>query len=97
MRKTDKHRERQLVQQLNAVCEAALDIDLPGFRWLTHHVDYRRYPESLQVVCIVEGNETESLRWLHAAVQDALRDLGIRLPSSRCLCLSETDYHRHFH
>lgn len=96
MRKTDKLRERQLIDALNSVCEAALDAALPGFQWLTHHVDYRRFPVSLAVFCIVEGDYPQSKAWLVNAVCRALLDLNIALPANRCQCLSEASYRQRF-
>lgn len=96
MRKTDKHRERQIIDALNTVCERALERSLPGFTWLTHHVDYQRFPNSLSVFCIVEGNAPDSEAWLVEAVCKALRDCNIPLPSSRCHCLSEASYQQRF-
>ena len=92
MRKTDKHRERQIIDALNTVCERALDQSLPGFQWLTHHVDYQRFPGSLSVFCIVEGGEPNSETWLMDAVCKALRECNITLPANRCHCLSEASY-----
>ncbi len=51
MRKQDKKQERALVNSLTQACEAWLEA-LPGFEWLTHTVDYRRFPASLMVTLI---------------------------------------------
>ncbi|EGG98432.1 hypothetical protein imdm_13 [gamma proteobacterium IMCC2047] len=53
MRKTDKKRDNQLRQVLTEVCDAALE-DIEGFQWLTHRVDYARFPESLKVICVFD-------------------------------------------
>ncbi|MFC0445510.1 hypothetical protein ACFOD1_05540 [Pseudidiomarina halophila] len=55
MRKTDKKLERDIVRELTAVCEAAKPT-CSGFEWLTHTVDYTRFPESLRVTLVF--NET---------------------------------------
>lgn len=55
MRKTDKKLERAIVRELTAVCEAAKPT-CSGFEWLTHTVDYAKFPESLRVTLVF--NET---------------------------------------
>lgn len=55
MKKTDKKLEKALRQALTDACEIALE-RVPGFRWLTHEVDYRRFPDSLSIVCVFNTN-----------------------------------------
>ncbi len=55
MRKTDKKLERQIAKALTDVCTIALE-EYQGFVWLTHLVDYNRFPGSLEVVCVFETN-----------------------------------------
>lgn len=50
-KKASVRMERQLTKALTDACEAAKPI-LPGFAWLTHLVDYRRFPESLRVIWV---------------------------------------------
>lgn len=45
--------ERQLVTALTQACETAKS-EMPGFRWLTHEVDYAAFPASLQVVWVFD-------------------------------------------
>ncbi len=97
MRKTDKKREQLIVDTLNAVCEEALGSQLAGFRWLTHLVDYQRYPQSLQVLCIVDGDHPDSEHWLRERVTQALRAQGIAISAAQCQCLSEATYRRRYH
>lgn len=56
MRKSDKKRDNQVRIALTDVCESALK-DIDGFRWLTHLVNYSRFPDSLKVVCVFDTNE----------------------------------------
>ncbi|WP_411359439.1 hypothetical protein [Pseudidiomarina salilacus] len=51
MLKTDKKLERDIVRELTAVCEAA-KLTCSGFEWLTHTVDYAKFPESLRVTLV---------------------------------------------
>lgn len=56
MRKSDKKIECALRVVLTEVCEIAL-VQSPGFEWLTHFVDYNRFPASLTIVCVYDTNE----------------------------------------
>lgn len=56
MRKTDKKIDNQLRRVLTDVCEVALK-EIKGFQWLTHGVDYSRFPQSLRVVCVFDSDE----------------------------------------
>ncbi|KZN14713.1 hypothetical protein [Marinomonas sp. TW1] len=56
MRKSDKKLDNQIRIALTDVCESALK-SLNGFEWLTHSVNYDRFPESLKVVCVFDTNE----------------------------------------
>jgi hypothetical protein len=51
--------EKRLIKSLTAVCEIGKQ-ELPGFRWLTHMVDYKQYPESLMVLWIFDTLESLS-------------------------------------
>jgi|TARA_B110000503_G_scaffold45318_1_gene74157 hypothetical protein len=55
MRKTDKKIDNQLRLVLTQVCEVALK-DIDGFQWLTHLVNYAKFPNSLKVICIFDTN-----------------------------------------
>ncbi|WP_275978045.1 hypothetical protein [Idiomarina rhizosphaerae] len=43
MRKTDKKLEREIIRELTQMCEVA-KFDHEGFIWLTHEVNYQRFP-----------------------------------------------------
>ncbi|CAA0078817.1 Uncharacterised protein [Zhongshania aliphaticivorans] len=51
MRKNDKKIDNAIRTQLTEVCEFALDHN-NGFLWLTHTVDYMRFPHSLAIRCV---------------------------------------------
>jgi len=53
MKKTDKKREQQICQALTRACEMA-KVEVQGFEWLTHLVNYKQFPNSLSVICIFE-------------------------------------------
>ena len=56
MRKSDKKIENALVKVLTEVCEFSKE-NYIGFVWITHFVDYRNFPDSLNVVCIYDTND----------------------------------------
>jgi hypothetical protein len=88
MRKTDKKTDQQIVRALTAVCESAKD-DVEGFEWLTHEVDYQRFPESLQVTLafahdVDEPTVIAGLRAMVPDVQHALQPIiGVILPANQ--------------
>lgn len=45
--------ERELVRALTRACETAKS-EIPGFEWLTHRVDYQRFPTSLMVTWVFD-------------------------------------------
>jgi len=55
MRKTDKKIDNQIIQVLTEVCEHALK-QIDGFEWLTHTVDYNRFPHSLEITLVFDTN-----------------------------------------
>ena len=57
MKKTDKKREKVIIQGLTRVCEIAKN-EVDGFKWLTHTVDYDDFPNSLMVHCIFTSDES---------------------------------------
>ncbi len=57
MKKTDKKREKSIVQGLTRVCEIAKN-EVSSFEWLTHTIDYDDFPNSLMVHCIFTSDES---------------------------------------
>lgn len=55
MRKSDRKRDNAIREALTRACERALERE-DGFQWLTHQVDYDRFPQSLSVLCIYQTN-----------------------------------------
>ena len=60
MRKTDKKIDNNIRNVLNKVCEQAL-IEVNGFVWLTHQVNYDKFPASLSVICVFDLNDSQIL------------------------------------
>ena len=51
MRKTDKKLDNLIRQRLTEVCDFALQ-NCDGYQWITHNVNYSRFPESLIITCM---------------------------------------------
>ena len=85
MRKTDRKVENKLRLVLTEVCETALK-EFTGFQWLTHLVNYAKFPETLKVVCVFDTNEnltnfmaTKNNLEMSALIQTKLVEKGISL------------------
>src|SRR3546814_18695607 len=77
--------ERQLASCLSQACEAG-KAEIVGFSWLTHEVDYARFPESLQVtwVFVTEAQRALALGQgqgarMQALTRAALAEAGVDL------------------
>lgn len=88
MRKTDKKTDREIIKQLTDLCEAAKDTHT-GFIWLTHEVNYQRFPQGLKVVLVFDDKVSEAVllsefQKLMPKVQTALEPLlGHVLPAKQ--------------
>ena len=67
MNKRDKKTDKQICQALTRACETA-KVEVQGFQWLTHFVNYQRFPQSLSIVCIFDTHAT--LEQAHQAMKD---------------------------
>ncbi|TWD99037.1 hypothetical protein FB481_11819 [Pseudomonas sp. AG1028] len=65
--------ERELIRTLTEACETAKS-EIVGFQWLTHEVDYERFPESLLVTWMFdsEASKTRALTSADRAMMLAL-------------------------
>ena len=79
MRRTDKKIEKNIRRALTDVCELALK-NIDGFKWLTHHVNYDLFPDSLVVVCVFETNLQ-----LHQVYDDKMDDYLSKLIAEKLL------------
>ncbi len=85
MRKSDKKIDNQVRVALTEVCDIALK-DFFGFQWLTHTVNYNKFPQSLKIVCVFDTNEnllsfneTNNCLQLEFLIQSKLVEIGINL------------------
>ncbi|TBW49373.1 hypothetical protein EZI54_19805 [Marinobacter halodurans] len=91
MSKRDHGRvERRLIAALTRACEDAKPL-LPGFTWLTHEVDYQRFPERLMITWVfdTDANLARALKsddwpWIHDLTAEALADAGIAVDDITC-------------
>ncbi len=57
MKKSDKKIDRAIREALTEVCEIAL-VEIAGFQWITHLVNFDRFPASLSVVCVFDTDDS---------------------------------------
>lgn len=83
MRKTDKKIDSQLINLLTDVCDSAAE-GVEGFQWLTHRVNYSNFPESLQIICVFDTDESVTRyklmenKVLLPLIQAKLNTMGIK-------------------
>lgn len=98
MRKTDKKTDREIIHALTELCEAA-KYTHEGFTWLTHEVNYQRFPQSLQVTLVFDDEVSETtllaeFRDLIPQVQAALEPvIGQVLPARQIEAAREHKMH----
>ncbi|MFN3771101.1 MAG: hypothetical protein ACK4TD_22240 [Ectopseudomonas guguanensis] len=51
--------ERELIRALITACETAKS-EIVGFQWLTHEVDYERFPQSLRVTWMFDSEASRA-------------------------------------
>ena len=88
MRKSDRKLDNQIRIILTDICESALK-DIEGFQWLTHIVNYSKFPESLKVVCVFDTNlsldnylESNHNDYFQSLVKSEFNKLNIQFKNS---------------
>lgn len=76
--------ERELIRTLTEACETAKS-EIVGFQWLTHEVNYERFPESLLVTWVFDS-EASKARALASA--DKARVLELTLAAFEAVGIS---------
>ncbi|MEX1221785.1 MAG: hypothetical protein WEA82_06695 [Idiomarina sp.] len=98
MHKDHKKIDREIIRALTGVCEHA-KIEVDGFKWLTHEVNYQRFPQSLRVLLVFSDkvHEDQVLAGLQAlvpAVQQALQPItNTKLPAEHIEARQERRLH----
>jgi len=84
MKKTDKKLEKKICQALTNACEAA-KVEVQGFQWLTHLVNYNQFPDSLSVICffdtkanLKQAREHNKDQFMTALIKSELEQINIR-------------------
>jgi len=82
MRKSDKKIENKIRQTLTEVCDFAL-LHINGYLWITHKVNYQRFPDSLIITCMFTGKgcADNALQQgeLARVIQQKLTTIGIKI------------------
>jgi hypothetical protein len=89
MKKTDKKIENTLTKALTEVCEVSLK-EVAGFSWITHLVNYRRFPESLSIICVFSTQSELAAAlvahqdtFIRSLIGEKLRAAGIPVKDTR--------------
>jgi hypothetical protein len=85
MRKTDKKLDNTIRAELTEICEYALS-HTQGFLWLTHTVDYQRFPSSLEVRCVFTPESLQAAiqdRPLNSLITSKLKNVDITIQSEK--------------
>jgi len=56
MNRSEKKTDNAIVKALNDICET-LKEESKGFVWLTHFVDYAKFPQSLKIVFVFDSDQ----------------------------------------
>lgn len=81
MRKTDKKIDNEIRSVLTEACEEALECG-DGFRWLTHVVNYQRFPASLLIICVYDTNanlENADKQSMRTLIRTKLRTMNVTI------------------
>lgn len=78
MKKSDKKLDNQIRTELTDLCDFATE-NCEGFTWLTHLVDYSRFPNSLKVVFVFDTNANLANFSDSTAEQNLMRQLAKQL------------------
>jgi len=76
MTKTEKKLEKAICNALNQVCAIAL-IDISGFEWLTHRVNFRDLSKTLTVTCVLDTDSNLD-QLVISGQDDELRQLIVK-------------------
>lgn len=71
MANNERQIDRAIIQALTEVCEQAKR-SVSGFSWLTHEVNYQRFPDSLRVTLVFTEtvSETQLLQGLERMITE---------------------------
>lgn len=97
MRKSDKKIDNQIIKVLTQVCESALE-DIEGFEWLTHTVNFEKFPDSLKITCVFNSNvalanclKSPSYKQLLTLIESSLAKIDILLKDAKKQILLDSE------
>jgi hypothetical protein len=86
--------ERTLAATLTDACEAA-KAEIVGFQWLTHDVDYQRFPASLRVIWIF-ASQAEQDQAIARGQDRLMQELTAAALQAAAIQLATLAAHVHF-
>lgn len=86
--------ERTLAATLTDACEAA-KAEIVGFQWLTHDVDYQRFPASLRVIWIF-ASQAEQDQAIARGQDRLMQELTAAALQAAAIQLATPATHVHF-
>lgn len=86
--------ERRLAATLTEACETA-KAGITGFAWLTHVVDYERFPSSLKIIWVFDTQANKD-RALACGQDQYMRELTAQALEQCALALTPLPPHVHF-
>lgn len=85
MTKNDKKFEKELIKVLTLCCEE-FKVNIEGFEWLTHTLNFSNIAQSIKVICVFENNDAlnnaidkDELTQMSNNIVTCLKDLGITI------------------
>lgn len=93
MKKQDKKRDNAIRKALMRVCETLLDSQ-PGFRWLTHTVNYQQFPQSLSIILVFESDS--EMQQCQTLVKNKISTLISEQLEQEGIALRDAARHLHF-
>lgn len=85
MNKQDKKFEKALIKALTLCCEN-FKIDVEGFQWLTHSLNFSNIEQSIKVICVFDTNDAinnaithDQITYISNVLVACLKDLGINI------------------
>lgn len=89
MTKTDKKTDKLIISTLTEACDI-LSESVVGFEWLTHFVDYSNFPQSLEVICIFDTEQSLSTAiqehqdsFIRSLISEKLNTINVPLKNTR--------------
>ncbi|MGX5174266.1 Fis family transcriptional regulator [Aliikangiella sp. IMCC44653] len=105
MRKSDKKLEKTIVSALTLACEQ-IKVCVDDFEWLTHDIDYQKFPDSLVITCVFSSTQAINLatqsgeiKLVAEIIRKKLQSIDIKLasPKPSIKLTTEAELAKHSH